>query len=105
MKKITFFRNHFFNIMMLIALICGIPLNIFGKSDKAIKTFELEVTIPDVIISEIYGGGGNSGATLKNDFIELYNTTDSPIDIGGWSVQYFTASGIVNANLFVIPTG
>jgi hypothetical protein len=28
---------------------------------------------PDIVISQVYGGGGNSGATLKNDFIELYN--------------------------------
>ncbi len=26
-----------------------------------------------VVISQVYGGGGNSGATLKNDFIELFN--------------------------------
>ncbi len=29
-----------------------------------------------LVISEVYGGGGNSGATLTNDFIELYNPTD-----------------------------
>ncbi len=46
-----------------------------------------------VVISEVYGGGGNSGATLKNDFIELYNPTDSPVDISGWSVQYASATG------------
>jgi hypothetical protein len=28
-----------------------------------------------IVISQIYGGGGNSGATLKNDFIELFNTS------------------------------
>ncbi len=28
---------------------------------------------PDIVISEVYGGGGNAGATLTNDFIELYN--------------------------------
>ena len=27
----------------------------------------------NVVISQVYGGGGNSGATLKNDYIELYN--------------------------------
>ena len=26
-----------------------------------------------VVISQIYGGGGNAGASLKNDFIELFN--------------------------------
>lgn len=46
-----------------------------------------------VVISEVYGGGGNSGATYKNDFIELYNPTEQDITIDGWSVQYTSASG------------
>ena len=40
-------------------------------------------------ISEVYGGGGNSGATYTNDFVELYNLSDAAVDLTGWSVQYF----------------
>ena len=29
-----------------------------------------------VVISEVYGGGGNTGAPFTNDFIELYNNGD-----------------------------
>jgi len=46
-----------------------------------------------MVISQIYGGGGNSGATLKNDFIELFNSSASPVDISTWSIQYASASG------------
>ncbi len=46
-----------------------------------------------VVISEVYGGGGNSGSTYKNDFIELYNPTDSPVSLMGWSLQYASATG------------
>ncbi|WP_233575309.1 ExeM/NucH family extracellular endonuclease [Cellulomonas sp. PhB150] len=46
-----------------------------------------------VIINEVYGGGGNGGATLKQDFIELYNPGASPVSLAGWSVQYASASG------------
>ncbi|QDS35612.1 chitobiase/beta-hexosaminidase C-terminal domain-containing protein [Brevibacillus brevis] len=46
-----------------------------------------------VVISEVYGGGGNSGAHYKNDFIELYNPTDAPVSLVGWSVQYAAATG------------
>ena len=28
---------------------------------------------PNIVISQVYGGGGNAGATYKNDFIELFN--------------------------------
>ncbi|WP_371786081.1 lamin tail domain-containing protein [Streptosporangium subroseum] len=49
----------------------------------------------DVVISAVYGGGGNSGAIFKNDFIELANTTGSAIDVSNWSVQYASAAGVV----------
>ncbi|MEU8200716.1 lamin tail domain-containing protein [Streptosporangium sp. NPDC049046] len=49
----------------------------------------------DVVISAVYGGGGNSGAIFKNDYIELANTTGSPVDVSGWSVQYASAAGAV----------
>jgi hypothetical protein len=41
-----------------------------------------------VVISQVYGGGGNSGATYRNDFIELYNRGTTPVDVTGWSVQF-----------------
>ncbi|HET8591136.1 MAG TPA: lamin tail domain-containing protein, partial [Nakamurella sp.] len=46
-----------------------------------------------VIINELYGGGGNSGATYTNDYIELANTGDTAVDVSGWSVQYKSATG------------
>ncbi|MCX6121831.1 MAG: lamin tail domain-containing protein [Ignavibacteriales bacterium] len=45
-----------------------------------------------VVIAEIYGGGGNSGAPYTNDYIVLYNPTISSIDLTGWSVQYNSAA-------------
>jgi uncharacterized protein len=48
---------------------------------------------PDIVISEVYGGGGNSGATLKQDFVELYNRGTGPVSLEGWSVQYGSATG------------
>ncbi len=46
-----------------------------------------------VVINEVYGGGGNSGSTYKNDFIELYNNSGSAVSLAGWSVQYASATG------------
>jgi predicted extracellular nuclease len=45
-----------------------------------------------VVVNEVYGGGGNSGATLTNDFIELANAGSGAAALDGWSVQYISAS-------------
>ncbi|WP_371496148.1 endonuclease/exonuclease/phosphatase family protein [Kitasatospora sp. NBC_00374] len=46
----------------------------------------------DAVIAEVYGGGGNSGATLKNDFIELANKGGAAFGLADFSVQYISAS-------------
>ncbi|MDT3397741.1 lamin tail domain-containing protein [Streptomyces sp. B1866] len=48
---------------------------------------------PDVVVSQVYGGGGNTGAPYTNDFIELYNRGASAVSLTGWSVQYASATG------------
>jgi hypothetical protein len=51
---------------------------------------------PLLVISQLYGGGGNVGAVFKNDFIEIYNRGTSTVDLAGWSVQYSSATGTGN---------
>ncbi|WP_406289589.1 endonuclease/exonuclease/phosphatase family protein [Embleya sp. NBC_00896] len=46
----------------------------------------------DVLLAEVYGGGGNSGASLTNDFIEVANKGSAAIAVDGWSVQYLPAA-------------
>src|SRR5438034_2385180 len=48
---------------------------------------------PDLVVSQVYAGGGNSGATYANDFVELFNRGSAPVDLSGWSLQYATAAG------------
>ncbi len=50
-------------------------------------------TIPQTVISQIYGGGGNAGAPYTNDYIELFNRGTVAQNLNGWSVQYATAAG------------
>ncbi|MGW1718920.1 lamin tail domain-containing protein [Streptomyces sp. NPDC002156] len=44
------------------------------------------------VIAEVYGGGGNSGATLVRDFVELGNAGSAAYDLSGYSVQYLPGS-------------
>ena len=46
-----------------------------------------------VVISQVYGGGGNSGAPLRSDYIELHNNSASTVSLDGWSVQYASSTG------------
>ena len=53
-------------------------------------------TSPDVVISQVYGGGGNAGAIYTNDFVELFNRGSSAVSLAGWTVQYASATGTGN---------
>ncbi|MEO8804090.1 MAG: lamin tail domain-containing protein [Rudaea sp.] len=46
-----------------------------------------------VVISQVYGGGGNTSAQYQNDFIEIFNRGSVAVDITGWSVQYTSSAG------------
>jgi large repetitive protein len=46
-----------------------------------------------LVVSQVYGGGGNSAATFQNDFIELHNPTGAALSTNGLSVQYASAAG------------
>lgn len=71
-----------FSLITLLALIlAGMP----AQNVQAVSA--------DIVISQVYGGGGNSGATYKNDFIELYNRGSAAVNITGWTVQYASSAG------------
>ena len=48
---------------------------------------------PDLVVSQVFAGGGNSGAPFANDFVELFNRGSTTIDVSGWTVQYASAAG------------
>lgn len=57
----------------------------------------------DAVIAEVYGGGGNSGATLKNDFVELANKGGAAFGLDGWSVQYISGTPGAGSQWGVTP--
>jgi len=77
-------RNLLYLITMLALMFATLPVNI----TQAVST--------TVVISQVYGGGGNSGAPYSNDFIELFNKGTSTVSLVGWSVQYTSATGTGN---------
>ncbi|GAB3945602.1 ExeM/NucH family extracellular endonuclease [Corynebacterium tapiri] len=72
---------------LALAVACGVctPL--------AVVPTALAAPAGTVVISEVYGGGGNSGSVFSNDFVELFNPTDQPIDLKGWTIDQQSAAG------------
>jgi hypothetical protein len=61
-----------------------------------------------VKISQVYGGGGGSSGTYIFDYVELFNSSPAPVNIGGWSLQYGSSAGTsfgsTASNIANIPT-
>jgi predicted extracellular nuclease len=66
---------------------------ILAASGVFVTASTAQAASASVVISEVYGGGGNSGAPWKSDFVELYNGSDAAVDVTGWVVQYSSATG------------
>lgn len=63
-----------------------------------------------VRISQVYGGGGGGTTnTYKYDYVELFNSSSAAVNIGGWALQYGSATGTTfgssTYNYAIIPTG
>ena len=74
------------------AALTAVALAATGLALPAPATAAVSTAAP-VIINEVYGGGGNGGATHNRDFIELYNPGDESVDVSGWTVQYASSTG------------
>src|SRR5215471_18475622 len=86
---------------------CNLRRTLLGVlvSLVALFTFASPASIAQthVVISQVYGGGGNTGSTWKNDFIELFNPTAAPISLSGYSVQYGSATGTSTWQVTTLP--
>jgi len=79
--------RRFLNLTVVLSLLLAfLPAGV--RSVSALST--------TVVISQVYGGGGNSGAVYTHDFIELFNRGASAVSLSGWSVQYTSAAGTGN---------
>ena len=96
MKKLL--KSRILSSFMTLTMIVGL-ITVPVKEVKAEKA-------SGVVISEVYGGGGNGGSKYKNDFIELYNPTDADINIDGWKIEYAAKAGsFAGTSNFTILSG
>jgi hypothetical protein len=54
-----------------------------------------------LVIQQIYGDGGfDTSAVYKNDYVDLFNSGTSAVDLTGIQMEYGSSSGAVGANTF-----
>ncbi len=83
-SRITFSlgRTKLFAVLALLALGGSSSRGLYGQQQ--------------IVISQVYGAGGNAGALLKNDYVELFNRSATAVSVTNWSVQYASATGTGN---------
>ncbi|QYF95872.1 ExeM/NucH family extracellular endonuclease [Massilia sp. PAMC28688] len=60
---------------------------------------------PNLVISQVYGAGGNTGTTIyKNDYVEIFNRGATAVTLSGWSLQYASASNSTWSGKAILPT-
>lgn len=65
------------------------------------KSSRVAAVSPNLVIYQIYGGGGNSASSqYTHDYVVLFNRGDSGVSLDGWSTQYASATG---SNWLVTP--
>ncbi len=57
----------------------------------------------NVVISQVYGAGGNSGAVLNADYVELFNPTGNTLTLNNYSIQYASAAGTTISTVTLLP--
>ncbi|MDD5463803.1 MAG: lamin tail domain-containing protein [Candidatus Moranbacteria bacterium] len=63
----------------------------------ALFVFSLRVSAAcreGIMIYEVYGGGGNSGAIYDSDYVVIYNSAEDEISLDGWLLQYASFNGL-----------
>lgn len=64
-----------------------------GRTGSGSIALTVQAPANHIVISQLYGGGGNASATYRNDYVELYNPTSAPVNTAGWSIQYTSSTG------------
>jgi Bacterial Ig-like domain/Lamin Tail Domain len=102
MKTISFLANlgRRLNAMTprALALIPFLALLVADNPARAVGSTSL-------VISQIYGGGGNASATFTNDFLEIHNISTASISLAGKSLQYASATSTATFSAIVPLSG
>lgn len=71
----------------------GLTVATAGLFAVAVPVAQASPAGDNLVISEVYGAGGNSGAVYNADFVELFNPSAEAIGLDGLAIHYRSAGG------------
>lgn len=76
------------SLLLVLAMFCGVG---YAQNNT------------HAVISQIYAAGGNNGAVLNADYVELFNPTGNTLTLNNYSLQYASAGGASISTVTVLP--
>src|SRR5262249_55881950 len=86
-------RTYKIRVTMAALNTAGLPPASQYTSTTGFATGSPNLCDGSLVISQVYGGGGNASSVYRNDFIEILNRGSTSIPRTGYSVQYAPAAG------------
>ncbi|MBX3300034.1 MAG: DNA/RNA non-specific endonuclease [Acidobacteria bacterium] len=83
-----YFRTAATVVMMAVINLVGIPVS--AQKEQAQGSNAVSTSL---VISQIYGGGGNASGVYTHDFVEIFNRGSQPVNLANWTVQYASSAG------------
>src|SRR5687767_14301533 len=87
------YRKQSIRVLFLVFLLACLLTGLAGIARVPARAAPQMQTVSHIVISQVYGGGGNNGAPYTHDYVELFNPSDVPLPLGGWSIQYAPPMG------------
>jgi hypothetical protein len=73
-----------------------------ASTDSSVVT--VATGLDHLVIRELFAGGGNGGAPLQRDYVELFNPTNMTVSVSGLSIQYTSSTGSNwSTGVFALP--
>jgi hypothetical protein len=82
----------------------GVALPAPFEHATGFRTAQSEPCAAGLVISQVYGGGGGTGAPFTHDFIELHNGGTVAVPLGGKAIQYAGSGGTGTWGAHALPS-
>lgn len=94
MKKYLF-------VLAVATVVSAFCVGIFKTAAQSEKLSEMALVSPNLVISQFQPG---TSANANDEFIEIHNNSDSPVDLNGYRVVYRSQNGVADVGPMAVWT-